>query len=177
MKFKQGDIIKPISLEQNGPFYEVIMMSRPYPKAELEVVCLRVDDPREDFIKERYYLNPDLYEKLREHTVVLKPTWTDLGDFATRTNFPELDGKAQLDGLEDKMVTHPDHYTAGGIETRDYIKAKLNAMPFLTPFQAYCLGTAMKYQPRAGLKDRSKFKQDLEKSITYTRWAFEDEKV
>lgn len=76
---------------------------------------------------------------------------------------------------ENDMVKHPNHYTAGGIETRDFLKAKLNAMPHLTPWQAYCIGTAMKYPTRAGLKDMAKFKEDLKKAITYLEWAIEDE--
>ena len=46
------------------------------------------------------------------------------------------------------MVNHPPHYTDGGIETIDYIRAKL------TPeeFRGYCRGNALKYLSRAGKK-------------------------
>lgn len=46
------------------------------------------------------------------------------------------------------MVNNPAHYTAGGIETIDYIKAKL------TPeeYRGYLKGQVMKYTSRAGKK-------------------------
>lgn len=69
------------------------------------------------------------------------------------------------------MIDHPDHYTAGGIETIAFIEAKLNAMPHLTPFQAYCVGNVIKYMSRLGLKDD--LYQDLGKAINYAKWAQE----
>lgn len=47
------------------------------------------------------------------------------------------------------MVNHPPHYTVGGIETIDYIKAKL------TPeeFRGYLKGNILKYGSRVGHKD------------------------
>jgi hypothetical protein len=48
-----------------------------------------------------------------------------------------------------KEVEHPDHYTLGGIETLDFIRAKL------TPeeFRGYLRGQIMKYVSRLGMKD------------------------
>lgn len=69
------------------------------------------------------------------------------------------------------LIDHPDHYTAGGIETIAFIEAKLNAMPHLTPFQAYCVGNVIKYMSRLGLKDD--LYQDLGKAINYAKWAQE----
>lgn len=46
------------------------------------------------------------------------------------------------------MVTSPSHYTAGGIETIDYIKAKLSREEYL----GYLKGQVMKYTSRAGKK-------------------------
>lgn len=45
-------------------------------------------------------------------------------------------------------VNSPDHYTAGGIETIDYLRAKL------TPeeLRGFLLGNALKYLSRAGRK-------------------------
>ena len=54
------------------------------------------------------------------------------------------------------MVNHPTHYTAGGIETIDFIEAK---------GLGYNLGNAVKYITRAGHKDDRK--QDLEKARWY----------
>jgi len=48
-------------------------------------------------------------------------------------------------------VNHPAHYKVGGIETIDFIKAKL------TPdeFRGYLLGNVLKYASRAGHKDNA----------------------
>lgn len=58
-------------------------------------------------------------------------------------------------------VDEPDHYTAGGIETIDYIRAKL------TPeeFAGYCRGNMLKYVSRVGLKDDAA--QDMRKALKY----------
>jgi hypothetical protein len=59
------------------------------------------------------------------------------------------------------MVNHPPHYTAGGIETIDYIQAKL------TPeeFRGYLRGNILKYSSRAGLKGDAD--EDLSKMVWY----------
>ena len=48
-------------------------------------------------------------------------------------------------------VNHPEHYKVGGIETIDFIQAKL------TPeeFKGYLLGNVLKYASRAGHKDNA----------------------
>lgn len=48
----------------------------------------------------------------------------------------------------DEMVNHPPHYTKGGIETIDVIKAKLGVN-----FKYYVKGNLMKYSDRLGEKD------------------------
>lgn len=45
-------------------------------------------------------------------------------------------------------VNSPDHYTAGGIETIDYLRAKLSP----EEFRGFLLGNALKYLSRAGKK-------------------------
>lgn len=59
------------------------------------------------------------------------------------------------------MVNHPPHYTAGGIETIDFIQAKL------TPeeFRGYLRGNILKYSSRAGLKGDAT--EDLSKMVWY----------
>lgn len=49
------------------------------------------------------------------------------------------------------VINHPAHYKVGGIETIDFIKAKL------TPeeFKGYLLGNVLKYASRAGHKDNA----------------------
>ena len=65
-------------------------------------------------------------------------------------------------------VNHPSHYTDGGIETIDFIEAKL------TPeeFRGYCVGNALKYMSRAGKKGDAT--TDLKKAQWYlTRFTKE----
>jgi hypothetical protein len=59
------------------------------------------------------------------------------------------------------VVNHPAHYTAGGVETIDYMQAKLTQ----DQFEGYCLGNALKYLSRAGKKHD--FKQDVAKAAWY----------
>lgn len=60
-------------------------------------------------------------------------------------------------------VNHPPHYTAGGVETLDFIEAKdLN----------YRLGNVVKYVSRAGKKETDPV-QDLEKAMFYLKREIE----
>lgn len=63
------------------------------------------------------------------------------------------------------MVNSPPHYTDGGIETIDYIEAKLTA----EQFTGMCLGNALKYISRAGKKG-SQY-EDIKKAIWYLNRA------
>lgn len=62
-------------------------------------------------------------------------------------------------------VKHPAHYCDGGIETIDYIRAKLTPEEFI----GYCKGNALKYISRAGKKDDAS--EDLAKAAVYLGWA------
>lgn len=66
----------------------------------------------------------------------------------------------QVELVEDdkEQVNHPVHYNTGSIEVIDFINDKeLN----------YNRGNVIKYTVRAGLKDKSKEVEDLEKAIFY----------
>lgn len=71
------------------------------------------------------------------------------------------DMKRIMDEAKHDMVNSPPHYTAGGIETIDFIEAKLTA----EQFTGYCLGNALKYISRAGKKDGTDI--DIRKAIWY----------
>ena len=65
--------------------------------------------------------------------------------------------------LPKDMVNHPPHYTAGGIETIDFIEAKkLN----------YHLGQVIKYVTRAEYKNN--FLEDLKKAQWYLNREIEN---
>jgi hypothetical protein len=63
--------------------------------------------------------------------------------------------------LINDVVNSPSHYTDGGIETIDYIKAKLSREEFL----GFLKGNALKYVSRAGKKQN--MLQDYEKAVWY----------
>lgn len=63
------------------------------------------------------------------------------------------------------VVNSPPHYTVGGIETIDFIQAKLSP----EEFAGYCRGNMLKYIARAGHKDDAG--QDMRKALWYgERW-------
>jgi hypothetical protein len=57
-------------------------------------------------------------------------------------------------------VNHPSHYKQGGIETIDYIKAKLTS----EQFEGYLLGNVIKYTSRYQYKNGT---EDLKKARWY----------
>ena len=59
------------------------------------------------------------------------------------------------------MVNHPPHYTQGGVECIDAIKA---ATEGLNGFEGYCTGNAIKYLWRWKRKNG---REDLEKAAWY----------
>ena len=62
---------------------------------------------------------------------------------------------------ENDPVNHPSHYKVGGIETIDYIQAKLSP----EEFAGFCKGNALKYISRAGHKADAA--EDTRKAIWY----------
>ena len=60
------------------------------------------------------------------------------------------------------MVNSPPHYVSGGIETIDFIKAKLSYKEYL----GYLRGNIIKYWSRVGLKGSSL--KDVKKAQYYT---------
>ena len=84
-----------------------------------------------------------------------EPSFVDVGPLM---NFEEAmkSVRERTGTLPMDMVNHPAHYTAGGIETIDFIEAKqLN----------YHLGQVIKYVPRAEYKNN--FLEDLKKAQWY----------
>ena len=66
-------------------------------------------------------------------------------------------------------VNHPSHYTSGGIECIEAIKASLGNKGFAD----YCKGNVIKYVWRYRLKNGI---EDLEKAKVYLNWLIEAEK-
>lgn len=72
--------------------------------------------------------------------------------------------KSKLD--KNNAVNHPNHYNNGDIEVIDYIKDKLG----IEGYEAFCIGNVIKYVSRYKHKNG---KEDLEKALTYLKWAIE----
>ena len=68
------------------------------------------------------------------------------------------------------MVNHPEHYCFGGIETIDYIRAKLGP----DEYRGYLKGSVIKYLSRAGHKGNAL--EDFEKADWYLKKWIETEK-
>lgn len=64
------------------------------------------------------------------------------------------------------IVRQPDHYTAGGIETIDFIAAKLSP----EEYRGYLRGNCIKYLSRAALKNGV---EDYKKAQVYLEWLIE----
>lgn len=89
---------------------------------------------------------------------------TENKDVASVVNAPvlvEVKPKKVKARVISDPVNAPAHYTYGGIETIDYIKAKLSPEEFL----GYLKGNVIKYTSRAGKK--ADLVQDLEKAQWY----------
>ena len=80
----------------------------------------------------------------------------------------EYGGWAAKDTFYDP-VQNPSHYVSGGIETIDYIEAKLGT----DGAYAFCMGNVLKYVSRAGKKDVGKELEDLEKAQWYLKKAID----
>jgi Protein of unknwon function (DUF3310) len=64
-------------------------------------------------------------------------------------------------------IHEPDHYTYGGIQTIDFIRAKLSNEEFV----GYCKGNVLKYLSRAGHKGNEK--EDYLKAEVYLGWVID----
>lgn len=66
------------------------------------------------------------------------------------------------------VVKHPNHYCYGGIETIDFMRAKLSS----EEFSGYCKGNVLKYVSRAGHKENEV--EDLKKAQVYLGWLVDN---
>jgi len=96
-----------------------------------------------------------------------------IADFQTNFHIPDPDYKGlsvkemitKMNEEERDMVNQPPHYKVGGVETIDYIEAKLTS----EQFEGYCVGNALKYVSRAGHKGKAA--DDYRKAIWYLERA------
>ena len=79
----------------------------------------------------------------------------------------QYDSNKGCERMSRDTIYHPDHYKVGGIETIDFIKAKL------TPeqFEGYLAGNVIKYISRYRHKNGA---EDLKKARVYLNWLIEE---
>ena len=63
--------------------------------------------------------------------------------------WPDCEARQDWDAVRPDMVNSPPHYTKGGIETIDFIQAKLSP----EEYRGYLRGNLLKYASRLGEKD------------------------
>ena len=111
----------------------------------------------------RKKLSPEAKAKIKEWSSKnTEPTHLDAAFDAVRRGAKALSIKL----LEDAAVNHPAHYTKGGIEVYDFIKAK---------GLSYELGNVVKYVSRAEYKANKL--EDLKKARWYLDAAIKNEEV
>lgn len=88
----------------------------------------------------------------------------------------ELNSKYSTEGFtpfKHSDVEHPNHYSMGGVETKEVIKIILSSLKdTLTPYQYWCIGTAIKYLCRFPFKGEPI--KDLKKAVEYCKFTIED---
>ncbi len=72
---------------------------------------------------------------------------------------------AKRKAKEQDAVNHPAHYTNGGIETIDYMKAKMSQEKFNGYLQGNIFKYVSRYENKNGLEDLQKAQWYLEKLI------------
>lgn len=126
-----------------------------------------------DFPKEGRYIIEDIHTEIksyycRDENNSLQEYYRDCGgDFSVTDVIYDKSGSLG-ESIEEDMVNSPSHYTAGGIETIEVIKAKLSE----EEFAGYCKGNAIKYLTRANYKGRNL--EDLQKASWYINRLIEE---
>ncbi|MFZ3004177.1 MAG: DUF3310 domain-containing protein [Undibacterium umbellatum] len=116
---------------------------------------------------------PYLAKVLNDGTVVKRGSWyclaTEVEDLPTTEQVQQVEAAATVKVIETSQsdpVHAPQHYTSGGLEFIDILRAKL------TPdeYQGFLKGNVLKYVIRGGLKNGT---QDYEKAAVYAKWLVE----
>lgn len=110
-------------------------------------------------------VHKDCYECVSlEQTLGYYPNWESMYDAHEQAREAGWQGYDKIVFMEQDNVNHPNHYKTGGIETIDYILAKLGKEGTI----AYCMGNVIKYtsrwQDKGGL-------EDLKKATWYLNYA------
>ena len=95
----------------------------------------------------------DIIKRTKASSAMVYAIRAELIKAKAKNNTTSNLGKVYTPRVSAKTITHdkvnsPKHYTAGGIETIDFIKAKLTK----EQYEGYLLGNIIKYSSRMGLK-------------------------
>lgn len=74
----------------------------------------------------------------------------------------------EISELSEDVVNHPSHYKTGGIETIDYIKAKLSKDQYIGYLTGNCLKYLSRFQHKNGVEDVKKtawYLNELKKTL------------
>jgi len=145
---------------------EFILMN---PDTSAQFIADKFSVPLQTVYNLRYHLKKKLAEKgqelkrsanLDEQVTHIKATRIE--QLLNEWNPPKIPDTPVVMVVQPDPVNHPAHYTHGGIETIDFIQAKL------TPeeFRGYLKGNILKYGSRIGHKDNDM--QDAGKLNWYT---------
>ena len=145
---------------------EFILMN---PDVSAQFIADKFSVPLQTVYNLRYHLKKKLAEKgqelkrsanLDEQVTHIKATRIE--QLLNEWNPPKIPDTPVVMVVQPDPVNHPAHYTHGGIETIDFIQAKL------TPeeFRGYLKGNILKYGSRIGHKDNDM--QDAGKLNWYT---------
>ena len=99
------------------------------------------------------YCSPHLFDLKQDYEGIYKEMTTE----------PEIPEKIEVDLPHD-----PAHYKQGGIETIDYMRAKMSP----EQFEGWLIGNVLKYMSRFGFKDE-KYTNAM-KAYTYLGWLLEE---
>jgi hypothetical protein len=80
-------------------------------------------------------------------------------------NFSQMEKRA-VESMSGDLIESPDHYTAGGIETIDFMQAKLTA----EQFEGYLTANVIKYMSRYRYKNGA---EDVRKARWYVNKLIE----
>lgn len=165
-KFKIGDIVKPVKTDpesHNFEEWEILTITRVSDGDPSLFECSRSDgnwdllwgfelELVEDGGEPKTYTHEEVAEILGIQKDQVETVSVDI----------DLKELHRFEWEEPDMVNHPKHYTKGGIETLDFILAKVEGLP---PQEAVLVGHIIRYVSR--YNDKFKPLEDLKKAKFY----------
>lgn len=161
-KFKIGDVVKPIKTDpdsHNFEDWEILTITRVSSGDPSLFECTRADG----YWDLLWGFELELIEELEGKTYTHEEVAEILGIQKDQVETIAVDiSNKPFEDKESDMVNHPKHYTKGGIETLDFILAKVEGLP---PQEAVLVGHIIRYVSR--YNDKFNPVEDLKKAKFY----------